>query len=76
MTLTFDLDGGTLDGQTGTYVVKEVKNRSFVIPKSEPIKEGFEFDYWEGSKYYPGDTYDVKDHHNFKAICFSGSYSF
>ena len=67
MSLTFDLDGGTLQGQTGTFVVKEVKNRSFVIPNEEPTKKGYIFLYWEGSIYYPGDTYKVKDHHKFTA---------
>ena len=67
MTLTFNLDGGTLAGQTGMFTVKEVKNRSFVIPDEAPTKDGYDFLYWEGSRYDPGDTYVVKDNHKFTA---------
>ena len=33
-----------------------------------PTRDGYTFDYWEGSKYNAGDTYVVKGDHTFKAI--------
>ncbi len=40
---------------------------TITIPNA-PTKEGYEFLYWEGSKYYPGDQYTVTGPHTFKAI--------
>lgn len=64
--ISFDLDGGTLDGQTGTYTL-DVEYGS-IITLGTPTKDGYEFLYWQGSKYYAGDKYTVQDGHTFKAI--------
>ncbi|MBR2700683.1 MAG: hypothetical protein IKE77_01200, partial [Erysipelotrichaceae bacterium] len=32
-----------------------------------PTREGYKFDYWEGSKHYPGDAYTVVGDHVFTA---------
>ena len=33
-----------------------------------PTREGYTFKYWEGSKYYPGDSYTVSENHTLKAV--------
>ena len=63
----FDLDGGTLGGKTGTFTIVEIKDHYITIPNEVPTKKGYTFEYWEGSKYYPGDQYKVVDNHTFKA---------
>ena len=65
--LTFDLDGAELDGQTGTYTMKGEFGSTINLP-GPPKKDGFEFDYWEGSVYYAGDPYKIDGPHAFKAI--------
>lgn len=65
-TVTYVLDGGKLDGQTGT-VTKKV-DAGTVITLPAPTKDGFTFDYWEGSKYNAGDKYTVNEDHTFKAV--------
>lgn len=64
--LTLSLGGGTLDGQTGFVVLEAEEGSTIIMPK--PEKEGSEFDYWFGSKYYAGDSYQVSGNHNFRAI--------
>lgn len=65
-TITFDLNGGSMDGQTGT-VAKKYKDGT-VITMPAPTREGYTFDYWEGSAYYAGDKYTVSGDHTFKAV--------
>lgn len=65
--LTFDLDGGTLNGQTGTYVMKADYGTEITIPDA-PTKEGYKFLYWQGSNYNPGDKYKVEGAHDFGAV--------
>ena len=65
-TITYDLSGGTLDGQTGT-VTKKV-DAGTVITLPAPVRDGYTFDYWEGSKYNAGDKYTVTADHTFKAV--------
>lgn len=67
-TVTFDLDGGTLGGKTGTFDIIKIKGQYITIPNEVPTKKGYTFEYWEGSKYYPGDQYKVVENHTFKAI--------
>ena len=63
--LMFDLDGGTYNG-SDTLVITSEYGRVVTLPA--PTKEGFEFDYWESSKYNAGDEYTVSGEHSFKAV--------
>ena len=65
-TLTFDLNGGILDGKEGPILVKAEEGETVIIPEG-PVKEGYLFTYWEGSEYYPGDAYTVTGDHTFTA---------
>ena len=65
-TLTFDLNGGTLDGKTGVLELEYVEGQEIIIPDG-PEKSGYKFLYWHGSKYYPGDKYVVEGDHKFTA---------
>ena len=65
VTLTYDLNGGTLDGKTGTVEVKIEKGETIILP--EPTRDGYDFDYWEGSKYYAGDEYEANEDHTLTA---------
>ena len=69
--LTFDPNGGTFANGSADALVIPVKvgseaDRNFTIINA-PTRDGYEFDYWEGSKYYPGQTYEVKGDHTFTA---------
>lgn len=65
-TLTFDLNGGTLDGKTGTVDIQAgVGSTISILPA--PTREGYKFTYWQGSEYYPGDSYEVTGNHTFTA---------
>ena len=63
--ITFDLGGGTLDGETGT-VTWAIEEGS-VITLPAPTRDGFTFDYWEGSRYEAGASYTVEGDHAFTA---------
>ncbi|MBE6040324.1 MAG: hypothetical protein E7219_05120 [Clostridiales bacterium] len=65
-TITYDLDGGKLDGQTGTVSAKYDKGTVITLPK--PTRKGYTFDHWEGSAYNAGDNYTVTEDHTFKAV--------
>lgn len=65
-TITYDLNGGTWDGKTG--IVTQTVNNGTVITLPKPTRDGYTFDYWEGSKYYAGDKYKVNGDHTFKAV--------
>jgi hypothetical protein len=64
--LTFDLNGGELDGETG--IVTRSIPLGTVITLPEPTRNGYEFDYWQGSKYMAGEEYTVSEDHTFKAV--------
>lgn len=66
-TLTFDLGGGTLDGQTGSITVRAKAGDVIEMPAA-PTREGYTFKYWRGSEYYPGDKYKVEGDHKFTAV--------
>lgn len=70
-TITFDLNGGTLDGMTGK--VEIIAENGDVITLPAPKRDGYIFDYWEGSKYYAGDRYTVNGDHTFKAVWKTGA---
>ena len=65
-TITYELNGGKLDGQTGTVSVKYDKGTVITLPK--PTRNGYTFDHWEGSAYNAGDNYTVTEDHTFKAV--------
>ncbi len=63
--ITFDLSGGTLNGQTG--ILRVEYSRGEVIRLPRPSRQGYTFDYWEGSRYEAGDPYTVTEAHTFTA---------
>jgi hypothetical protein len=63
--LTFDLGGGTLDGKTSLVIIADIGD-VIEIPAA-PTRDGYEFKYWKGSEYYPGDKYTVEGDHAFTA---------
>ena len=65
-TITYDLNGGSFDGST--EAIKEVHEKGTVISIHEaPVREGYTFRYWKGSRYDPGDEYTVTEDHTFTA---------
>ncbi|MBR1506925.1 MAG: InlB B-repeat-containing protein [Eubacterium sp.] len=64
--LSFDLNGGTLDGKTGIIVIEAEAGTEIIIPLA-PTREGYKFKFWKGSEYYPGDKYLVEGDHTFIA---------
>lgn len=63
--ITFNLNGGTLDGATGKVELVAGKGEAITLPT--PTRDGYAFDYWQGSRYEPGDKYTVKESHAFTA---------
>ena len=66
-TITYDLSGGTLNGKTGK-ITQQCKTGDVITMPDAPVKKGYSFAYWKGSRLYPGDKYTVKGDHSFKAI--------
>lgn len=65
--LTFDLAGGTLDGQTGKVTVEAVIGDTIKLPAA-PTRTGYNFKCWKGSEYPAGyDNYKVDGDHEFTA---------
>ena len=64
-TITYVLNGGTLDGKTGTVTVQVEDGAVITLPK--PTRSGYTFDYWEGSRYEAGASYTVTGDHTFTA---------
>ena len=64
-TIIYDLDGGTLDGQTGRVRLEVKKGTVITLPL--PAKNGYTFDYWQGSRYEAGEEYTVVSDHTFTA---------
>lgn len=65
-TLTFDLAGGTLDGQTGTLTVEAAIGDTIKLP-AEPTRAGYNFKFWKGSEHPAGADYKVEGDHEFTA---------
>ena len=63
--ISYDLNGGTLDGETGVITVEVEKGATITLPK--PTREGYTFDYWKGSRYKAGASYTVEEDHTFTA---------
>lgn len=64
--ITFDLNGGLLDGQP-TFTVEAEVGDTITIPTSIPVRDGYSFSYWKGSEYYPGDSYTITGDHTLTA---------
>ncbi|MBR3275006.1 MAG: InlB B-repeat-containing protein [Eubacterium sp.] len=64
-TITLNLNGGTWEGKTGTVTLSIEEGKTLTLPK--PVREGYTFDYWEGSRYEAGANYVVKENHTFTA---------
>ena len=64
-TITYVLNGGKLDGKTGTVTVSVEDGATITLPK--PTRSGYTFDYWEGSRYNAGASYTVTGDHTFTA---------
>ncbi len=65
-TLTFDLAGGTLDGQTGKVTVDAAIGDTIKLP-AEPTRAGYNFKFWKGSEHPAGADYKVEGDHEFTA---------
>lgn len=66
VTITYDLNGGEYEGSTADIVETYAKGEVISIHEA-PAREGYEFMYWKGSEYMPGDKYTVTEGHTFTA---------
>ena len=64
--VTYDPNGGLINGSPDNYIVDTFVGEEITIIAA-PTREGYIFKYWEGSEYYPGDTYTVPGDHTFVA---------
>jgi len=48
--LTFNLDGGVLNGETDVYMMIVLDDTVITLPR--PYKPGYTFAYWEGSRFH------------------------
>lgn len=64
--ITYDLNGGEYDGSTED-IVEYYKEGEVISIHEAPERKGYEFDYWKGSEYQPGDSYTVTEDHTFTA---------
>ena len=65
-TITFDPNGGTLNGSTEP-VSSEYGENEVITILGAPEREDYDFLYWKGSRYDPGDEYTVTEDHTFIA---------
>lgn len=65
-TLKFDLNGGMLDGKTGTITIVANVGETIKLPGA-PVKSGYAFKCWKGSEYAAGADYKVEGDHEFTA---------
>lgn len=66
-TITFDLDGGTLNGSEDPIVWQVREGQAITLPEA-PVRDGYRFVEWHGSSYQPGDEYRVEGDHTFTAV--------
>ena len=65
--LTFDpADGVWADGSNQPKIIYAAVGDIVTIPAG-PAKKDLEFLYWQGSKYYPGQAYEITEDHIFVA---------
>ena len=65
-TITYDPNGGKINGQTDNVTEQHYYGDQITIIAA-PTREGYRFLYWKGSEYNPGDSYTVKGDHTFTA---------
>lgn len=65
-TITYDLNGGEYDGSTDDIVETHAAGETITIHEA-PTRDGYEFLFWKGSEYQPGDSYTVEGDHTFVA---------
>ena len=66
--IRIDLQEGTwADGTTGVKEYPVTVGDLFTLPDA-PIRAGYQFLYWQGSKYNPGEKYLVTGDHTFTAV--------
>ncbi len=65
--LYFDAKGGAFTGGE-TEKILDVQVGQTIEIIAAPTREGFEFQYWKGSRYNPGDEYQVIGAHRFEAV--------
>ena len=64
--ITYNLNGGVYNGSSDT-IIEKYKVGTVITIHEAPVKKGYDFLCWEGSKYQPGDKYTVKENHTFVA---------
>lgn len=64
--ITYDANGGKFTDGKSIKQESHKENDKITIIEA-PVREGYQFLYWKGSKYNPGDEYTVKDSHAFVA---------
>ena len=64
--ITYRLTGGTFNGSSED-IAEDHKDGTVITIHEAPVREGYEFLYWKGSEYYPGDRYAVTEDHVFTA---------
>ena len=64
--ITYKLNGGEYEGSKEDIIESYESGTEISIHKA-PVREGFEFLYWKGSEYHPGDKYTVTENHTFTA---------
>lgn len=68
-TMKFSPSGGSWkDGSTDPLIISAIAGAEITIPEG-PIRAGYNFQYWKGSKYKPGDKFKVSEGgHEFTAV--------
>ncbi len=66
VTITYVPNGGNWSGDTTNKTVTVKKGTEITIMPA-PVMDGFDFQYWEGSRYNPGDKFTANADHTFTA---------
>ena len=65
-TITYDPNGGTINGSTASVEELHYYGDEITIIAA-PVRKNYTFLYWKGSRYQPGDLYTVTEDHSFVA---------